>query len=161
LKTLVDARDALAFARREVERVQDSVRAALDQLAVPPASDTPDDGAGPPPSRPPGFLGRLFGRGAARPAVQDEQARLGAAQAAGRVRRSFDSILTGYTMSLQRLERALAQSGLEPIRCLGEPFDPELMEVVEVAADSDRPAHEVVEEVRRGYLWRGRVFRYA
>src|SRR5262249_14875646 len=103
LKTLVDARDALAFARREVERVQDSVRAALDQLAVPPASDTPDDGAGPPPSRPPGFLGRLFGRGAARPAVQDEQARLGAAEAAERVRRSFDSILTGYTMSLQRL----------------------------------------------------------
>jgi molecular chaperone GrpE (heat shock protein) len=34
------------------------------------------------------------------------------------------------------------------------------MEVVEVVPDGGR-AGQVVEEVRRGYLWRGRVFRYA
>ena len=28
-------------------------------------------------------------------------------------------------------------------------------------ADSGRPSGEVIEEVRRGYLWNGRVFRYA
>ena len=38
---------------------------------------------------------------------------------------------------------------------------PERMEVVEVVSDSDRPSGEVVGEVRRGYLWRGCVFRYA
>jgi len=32
---------------------------------------------------------------------------------------------------------------------------------VEAVLDSGRPAGEVIEEVRRGYLWNGRVFRYA
>lgn len=73
----------------------------------------------------------------------------------------LDGVTTGYQMSLQRLERALAQSGLEPIPCVGEPFDPEQMEVVAAVTDSGRPAGEVIEEVRRGYRWRGRVFRYA
>jgi molecular chaperone GrpE len=73
----------------------------------------------------------------------------------------MDSIITGYRMSLQRLDRALRDVGLEPIPCVGEPFDPEQMEVVAAVADSGRPAGEVIEEVRRGYRWRGRVFRYA
>ena len=73
----------------------------------------------------------------------------------------IDSIITGYGMSLQRLERVLQHAGLEAIGCVGEPFDPEKMEVVAAVADSGRPAGEVIEEVRRGYLWRGRVFRYA
>jgi molecular chaperone GrpE len=78
-----------------------------------------------------------------------------------RIRQLLGSMLTGYTMSMQRLERALQQEGLEPIRSAGQPFDPERMEVVDVVAHTDRPSGEVVEEVRRGYLWRGRVFRYA
>jgi molecular chaperone GrpE len=73
----------------------------------------------------------------------------------------IDSILTGYRMSLQRLERALQHSGLEPISCIGQPFDPEEMEVVAAVADTGRPVGEVIEQVRRGYRWRGRVFRYA
>jgi molecular chaperone GrpE len=76
-------------------------------------------------------------------------------------RRLLGSVLTGYTMSLQRVERALRQHELEPIESVGRPFDPERMEVLEVVHDSGRPTGEVVEEVRRGYLWRGRVFRYA
>jgi molecular chaperone GrpE len=35
------------------------------------------------------------------------------------------------------------------------------MEVVEVVADADRPPGTVVEEVRVGYTWRGKVFRFA
>lgn len=44
---------------------------------------------------------------------------------------------------------------------MSERFDPERMEVVEVVIDSGKPAGEVIEEVRRGYFWRGRVFRFA
>jgi molecular chaperone GrpE len=73
----------------------------------------------------------------------------------------IDSIITGYRMSLQRLERTFQDVGLEPIPCVGGPFDPEQMEVVAAVVDSGRPAGEVIEEVRRGYRWRGRVFRYA
>jgi molecular chaperone GrpE len=35
------------------------------------------------------------------------------------------------------------------------------MEVVEVITESGRTTTEVIEEVRRGYLWRGAVFRFA
>ncbi len=64
-------------------------------------------------------------------------------------------------MSLQRVERALRQHGLEAMPAAGERFDPERMEVVEAVAESGRPSGEVIDEVRRGYLWNGRVFRYA
>jgi molecular chaperone GrpE len=64
-------------------------------------------------------------------------------------------------MSVQRVERALQQTDLEPIAAVGEPFDPEQMEAVEVVVEPGREFTEVIEEVRRGYLWRGKVFRYA
>jgi molecular chaperone GrpE len=64
-------------------------------------------------------------------------------------------------MSLQRIERALARHGLEPIASEGRAFDPEQMEVVEAVPGTGRPAGEVIEEVRRGYLYQSRVFRYA
>jgi len=82
-------------------------------------------------------------------------------EAARRIRDSLQAILTGYQMSLQRVQRALAQTGLEPFSCLGEIYDPERMEVMEVLAETGRPNGEVVEEVRGGYLWRGRLFRCA
>ncbi|MFL5341380.1 MAG: nucleotide exchange factor GrpE [Gemmataceae bacterium] len=72
-----------------------------------------------------------------------------------------EAAASGLRMGLQRLERTLRQHGLEPIAATGRPFDPELMEVVDVAADSGRPVGEVMEEVRRGYLWNGKVFRFA
>src|SRR5437764_719189 len=82
-------------------------------------------------------------------------------QGVDRVRQLLSSLVTGYRMGLQRVERALAQQGLEPILATGTPFDPERMEVLEAVANTGRPPGEVIEEVRRGYLWRGRVFRFA
>ena len=64
-------------------------------------------------------------------------------------------------MSLARVDRAIEQAGLEVIPAAGEPFDPERMEVVEVAGGTGRAAGEVIEEVRRGYLRGDAVFRYA
>jgi molecular chaperone GrpE len=67
----------------------------------------------------------------------------------------------GYALSLRRVERALTGAGLEPIDCAGRPFDPELMEVVEAVDAPNRESGTVVDEVRRGYRWKGRLFRYA
>jgi molecular chaperone GrpE len=64
-------------------------------------------------------------------------------------------------MSLQRIERALEQYELEPIPTAGRPFDPETMEVVEVVTEPGRTSMQVLDEIRRGYFWRGRVFRFA
>jgi molecular chaperone GrpE len=163
LKTLIDVNDALALAEREVRRLRENVQTPLEQLTTPAAS--------PPATRPraTSFWSRILGGGSAfrEPlALQTESApaeaeRLQRQETAARVRQLLESVLTGYTMSLQRLERALHQSGLDRISCVGEAFDPEKMEVVAVAAGTGRPPGEVVEEARRGYLWRGRVFRYA
>jgi molecular chaperone GrpE len=153
LKALVDAHDALGLARREVRRVQDALEGSLREMAE--AAETGNGVVRPALSFWPwNWLGR---RKSAAPGADLGRVR----DLAGRVGRAVDSIATGYAMSLQRIERALAQSGLERMACAGEPFDPEFMEVVEAVGDSGRPPGEVIEEVRPGYLWNGRVFRFA
>ena len=91
---------------------------------------------------PPSFWGRLFRR----PDATAE--RLAAA-------------VTGLQMSERRIERLVGDVGLEAVKALGQPFDPETMEAVEAVAVPGRPPGTVIEELRRGYRWRGRVFRYA
>ncbi len=78
-----------------------------------------------------------------------------------RFRQAIDSVLQGYSMSLQRLERALEKIGLVRFACEGEPFDAERMEVVEVVKDPSRSSSVVLEDVRAGYLWREKLFRVA
>lgn len=143
LKTLIDLYDALALAGREMQRLHETVLARRQQLDIMTAASRSLS------------LSRFFNRGRER---EREREREGERE---HLRQILASLVTGYTMSLQRIERALRQHGLEAIPAAGERFDPERMEVLEAVADSGRPSGEVVEEVRRGYLWNGRVFRYA
>ncbi|MFO0926830.1 MAG: nucleotide exchange factor GrpE [Gemmataceae bacterium] len=177
LTSLVELYDALARAGRELTRTADALP-PLDE----PADEEPEPAAWPPLSEAarPGLLSRLVGHGhddaavrrlhaeaaavIARLQQERREARQQAADAARHLRRTaeaLDAVITGYEMSLERVERALERHGLEPIPAVGEPFDPETMEAVEAVADSGRPAGEVLDEVRRGYLYPGRVFRYA
>jgi molecular chaperone GrpE len=58
------------------------------------------------------------------------------------------------------LLETLAKQGLEPMVVEGQPFDPVLHEaVLHEPGDSDEPI--VVESMRTGYLWKGRVLRPA
>jgi len=141
LKTLTDIADALALGRQEVERLQTSTQPALARLQTAPEA-------------PRSFWARWFGAEAPESAADRRKAAVQAQQ-------MLDSVLTGYGMSLQRVERAVQQQGLEPMAATGQRFDPERMEVVEAVADSGKPSGEVIAEVRRGYLWQDRVFRYA
>ena len=72
-----------------------------------------------------------------------------------------ESLVVGYTMSIQRLDRVLEAHGLERIACAGRPFDPETMEVVDVVMDASRSSSEVIEEVSPGYRYGGQPFRCA
>lgn len=74
---------------------------------------------------------------------------------------SLESLLEGYALGLSRLERALAEHGIEPIECAGQPLDPEIMEAVESVEHATLAPGTVVSEVRRGYRRHGRVLRYA
>jgi molecular chaperone GrpE len=73
----------------------------------------------------------------------------------------LDALLEGYSLIQSRLRRALKAEQIDRIACVGRPVDPERMTVVEVVDAPGRPPGEVVEEVRRGYAWQGRVLRYA
>lgn len=73
----------------------------------------------------------------------------------------LEGVTTGYRLSVQRLERALAAYGIEPMACLGQAVDAERMEVVQIVADAAQQPAMVIDEVRRGYLQRGRVYRFA
>jgi molecular chaperone GrpE len=137
LKILIDIADALNLARREFARGHGALDVALQGLVTP----------SPPASS---WLDRLLGRRMATvPTIEPT-----------RIAAMLDSLVTGYTMSLQRVERALEQLGVARIECSGA-FDPERMEAVDVVADNTRPPGHIVEVVRPGYLWRGRVFRFA
>jgi molecular chaperone GrpE len=175
LKAAVDVYDNLALALRQATKQ----REAIDQ----PLAEVTDAATIPEPPAVPaanerlasGFWARLFGAqdqnvAIGRQALIDwraavlkeaEARRQRVADAANLVRSSLDGLIAGYRMSLNRVGRVLAQYEMEPIVVAGEQFDPELMEVVEVAGDTGRPPGEVVEEVRRGYRWRGVVFRFA
>jgi molecular chaperone GrpE len=142
LKAVVDVADVLALSLRQMERMRESVEpllAARGEPRVPPR---------------PGFFARLFGTRQPTPGVKPDPA-------ADKLRQLAAAAADGYAMSLRRVGRVLPTFGLEPIACQDRAFDPELMEVVEVVGDSGRPPGSVVEEVRPGYLWRGKVFRFA
>jgi molecular chaperone GrpE len=171
LKALVDVYDNLALALRQVEKQRAAMEGPLDEWAA--NAEVPEmikaAAAGPPNVRP-GFLRRLIGARMAAMFRDPEVASTckvlfdrhnRAVDAAKLVRSSFDGLLAGYRMSLARVDRAIDQAELETIATVGETFDPELMEVVEVVGDSGRPAGEVLEEVRRGYLRGEVVYRYA
>jgi molecular chaperone GrpE len=182
LKTLVDLHDSLALTGRELERMRDAILDALpaddddptEPLTRALATLSRFDDERQPPAAPPTFWQRLTGRTptapeSARPALTAAQEAIDRfrdrqgqrRQEVEKVGHLFDSLITGYAMSVQRLERALEQHGLEPIAAVGRRFDPEQMEVMEVVAAADHANNEVIEEIRRGYLYRGRVFRYA
>jgi molecular chaperone GrpE len=151
LKTLVDLYDALALARREVQRVE----TAIGELLGPEEHQGTEDIEPLPPRR----WWRWWSRPGPSPTPEGGGGQV--REQKRRVRQFFASVVTGYTMGLQRIDRALEQHDLVPIICVGEPFDPEYMEVVEVVNDPERSGTEVLEEVRRGYLWHDRLFRYA
>lgn len=177
LKTLVDLYDALSLASREITRVRDGILPVLHVLVAGDREEELPDFLPPgPPTRTwwQRWLGGADSGDALGEAVQkhlvhwrERQAVAREAEAQQRretlekVRQTLVSLVTGYAMGLQRIERALQQHGLDAIETAGQSFDPEQMEVVEAVADSGLLAGEVIDEVRRGYLWNGRVFRYA
>jgi molecular chaperone GrpE len=69
-----------------------------------------------------------------------------------------EKLLAGVRNTYDQLVAVLSREGLEAIPAVGEPFDPNVHEAAQAPADAG--AHLVVsEELRRGYVLRGRVIR--
>jgi molecular chaperone GrpE len=76
-------------------------------------------------------------------------------------REILDSFLEGYRLIQGRLAKAMDKEEILRMDCVGKPADPNSMTVVEVVHDPSRPPGTVVEEVRPGYYWKSKVFRFA
>ena len=59
----------------------------------------------------------------------------------------------------KQLQAVLQQAGVEPLACLAQLADPQWHEIVAVRPVATGAADLIVEEVRRGYTWRGRLLR--
>lgn len=73
----------------------------------------------------------------------------------------FASLLEGYSLIQSRLQRFMDEEKIIRIPCVGQPADPHAMTVIEVIDDPTKPAGAVVEEIRPGYFWKGKVVRFA
>ena len=181
-EALVDVHDAFARATREAERIVASVATELrqwsgwlrpgqDSATETPPGLTPAAPGGSPAAAQQGVFSRLrarFSRHVNLPARLPDPATLAAAavlqqccSAARPMADRIEGLAAGYRLSLQRLERLLATYGIEPIACLGQPVEAELMEVVQVVVDPSQPSGVVLDEVRRGYRRHGQVYRFA
>jgi molecular chaperone GrpE len=160
LKGLIEAADAQGRALAELRRVEQSFeefrkeRSRREASAIAEKNDSP---------RLP-ILARLFGLGAVlaevRKQLHDREEAL-EGDSAEALQRRVEAAASGLAMGLQRIERAIAECGLEAVMTVGQPFDAEQMEAIEVVTGSGRPPGEVVDEVRHGYRWNGRMFRFA
>ncbi len=75
--------------------------------------------------------------------------------------KATENLLTGYELSLQRLEGFLREMGVCEISCNGLPFDPQTMAAVDIETTSVIPTGMVLEVYRTGYTWGNEVFRVA
>lgn len=59
----------------------------------------------------------------------------------------------------RQMERALSQSGLTPMACVGQMVDPQRHEIVEVKDVAEGEDDLILEVVSRGYEWQGQLLR--
>jgi molecular chaperone GrpE len=69
------------------------------------------------------------------------------------------SLLEGVELVRKKLWKMLSCEGLCPIKAIGEPFDPHIHESIQEIETCDYPVGMVVQEVRKGYVWNGKVLR--
>ena len=77
----------------------------------------------------------------------------------GKATDDASTLLEGVEMVHQNLTKMLEHEGLERIDALGKVFDPKFHEIVVKIPRNDCEEGLVLEEVRRGFVFKGRVLR--
>jgi len=74
---------------------------------------------------------------------------------------SKDGLVQGVDMTLRELLRTLEKFGIKQIEAEGKSFDPEFHHAVTQAQRDDMDEGMVVEDLRKGYIYNGKVIRAA
>jgi molecular chaperone GrpE len=69
--------------------------------------------------------------------------------------------IRGTGIIVKQALKAIAQAGVVPMNCTGQPLDLLFHEVIEVRSAANAAADTVLEEILRGYVWRNKVLRHA
>jgi molecular chaperone GrpE len=72
-----------------------------------------------------------------------------------------EGLVKGVEMTVKQINELLKREGLEEIKAEGEQFDPFKHEVVAKEMVKKHPENAVIEVMRKGYLFRGKVIRPA
>lgn len=92
------------------------------------------------------------------PTLDDLDRALKAAEAS----QNLEALKEGVELLHKKLAGALERQGVEPITALGEAFNPDLHEAIaNLPVDDPEKKGKVIEEMERGYRFRGKVIRYA
>ena len=78
---------------------------------------------------------------------------------AGKTTKDSTPLLQGVEMVCRNLLLTLKKEGLASIEALGKPFDPNFQEMVETVPRNDCKEGLVIEEIRKGFMFKGRVLR--
>ena len=70
-----------------------------------------------------------------------------------------EKVIQGLKLAQQELHAVLEEHGVEQVKGVGEPFDPQVHEAVGVVEAPDEKDGTVIDEVQRGYLLNGRLIR--
>jgi molecular chaperone GrpE len=73
----------------------------------------------------------------------------------------FKSLHSGTELIYQHLLDVLEKEGVEPIKAVGEKFDPALHEAVMQIESDDYPEGVIAQEMTKGYKLKGRVIRFS
>ncbi len=69
------------------------------------------------------------------------------------------TFIEGVRLALKDLLRVLGKYGLEPIKAVGQPFDPKFHDAVSVVHSDSHPPNTVIDELRKGYILKDRLLR--
>jgi molecular chaperone GrpE len=72
-----------------------------------------------------------------------------------------EAIRQGVELTLRQFRDVLRQAGVEPMEAAGRPFDPAFHEAMAQVETDEHPDGHVIDELRKGYLFRKQVLRPA
>ena len=75
--------------------------------------------------------------------------------------KDFKAVQEGVDMIQSQIQAFLKDIGIERIKALGEKFDPHLHEAIEIEESNDKDEGIIIEELKPGYNFNGRLIRPA
>ncbi len=78
-----------------------------------------------------------------------------------KIKKFIEKINQGQLMTLRYIDYILSLHDVKRINVLGKSFNPKFMKVISVESKNDAPNGIVIEEIRKGFLWKESVLRVA